>query len=88
MTNRNSLKGKEIVSGDTIIMPIANRMFDTIKSMAIKGRYNKKPISKASRSWLTVKAGRMMARLSSDTELDNDSGQISRAASTKNDSSR
>ena len=47
MTNRNSFKGMDIVTGETIIMPIASRMLDTIRSMMTNGRYSRKPIWKA-----------------------------------------
>ena len=38
MTNRSSLNGKEIVTGETIIMPIASRILETMMSIAINGR--------------------------------------------------
>ena len=38
ITKRSSLNGSEIVTGETIIMPIARRMFDTIMSIAMNGR--------------------------------------------------
>ena len=57
MTNRNSLSGNEIMTGDTIIMPMASRMFDTIRSITTNGRNSRNPISKAAVSSLTMKAG-------------------------------
>jgi len=44
ITNSSSLNGSDIVTGDTIIIPIASRMFDTIMSIAMNGRYTRKPI--------------------------------------------
>ena len=38
ITKRRSLKGREMVTGETIIMPIARRMLETMMSMAMKGR--------------------------------------------------
>ena len=38
MTNRSSLNGREIVTGETIIMPIASRMLETMMSIAMNGR--------------------------------------------------
>ena len=38
MTKRRSLNGSEIVTGETIIMPIARRMFETMMSIAMNGR--------------------------------------------------
>jgi hypothetical protein len=35
ITNKNSLNGSEIVSGLTIIIPMASKMFETIRSMAM-----------------------------------------------------
>jgi hypothetical protein len=44
MTNSINLNGNEIVIGDTIIIPSANSMLETIKSMAINGKYSRNPI--------------------------------------------
>ena len=44
ITKSNSLNGREIVTGETIIMPIARRMFDTMMSIAINGSYTRNPI--------------------------------------------
>ena len=38
ITNSRSLNGNEIVTGDTIIIPIARRMFETMMSIAMNGR--------------------------------------------------
>ena len=38
ITKRSSLNGSDIVTGETIIMPIARRMFDTMMSIAMNGR--------------------------------------------------
>ena len=38
MTNSNSLNGREIVTGETIIMPMARRMLETMMSIAMNGR--------------------------------------------------
>ena len=46
-TNRNSLSGKDISVGETIIIPIAMRMFETMMSMTKNGRKSRKPISNA-----------------------------------------
>ena len=46
-TNRNSLSGKDISVGETIIIPIAMRMFETMMSMIRNGRKSRKPISNA-----------------------------------------
>ena len=43
VTKSRSLKGREMVMGDTIIMPIANRMLEMMRSMAINGRYSRNP---------------------------------------------
>ena len=44
ITNSSNLNGNDIVTGDTIIMPIASRMFDTMISIAMNGSYTRKPI--------------------------------------------
>ena len=44
MTNSRSLNGSEIVTGETIIMPIASSMLETIMSIAMNGRYTRNPI--------------------------------------------
>ncbi|EFZ48857.1 hypothetical protein ECDEC12A_3695 [Escherichia coli DEC12A] len=36
--NNKILKGIEIVTGDTIIIPKANKILEMIKSIAIKGK--------------------------------------------------
>src|SRR3546814_19207673 len=61
-TKKISLKGSEIITGGSIIMPIDMRMEATTMSMLRKGRNSRKPISKARRSSLTMKAG-MSARI-------------------------
>ena len=38
MTKSSNLNGREIVTGETIIMPIASKMFDTMMSIAMTGR--------------------------------------------------
>ena len=40
---QNSFSGSEIVTGETIIMPMASKMLEMIRSMTIKGRNNKSP---------------------------------------------
>ena len=57
ITNRSSLNGSEIVTGDTIIMPIARRMLETMMSIAMKGRYTRNPIWNAFVSSETQKDG-------------------------------
>ena len=67
MTNNSSLNGREIVTGDTIIMPMASRMFDTMMSIAMNGRYTRKPIWNARVSSDTQKLGTSMKKLRSST---------------------
>ena len=38
ITNSSSLNGSDIVTGETIIMPIASRMLETMMSIAMNGR--------------------------------------------------
>lgn len=52
-----SLKGKEMIWGGIIRMPMAISMDATTKSMIKKGRYSKKTIWKATLISLTIKAG-------------------------------
>src|SRR3546814_574386 len=56
-TNKSSLKGSEIVVGDSIIMPSASRMLATTMSITRNGRKIRKPIWNAAVSSLTVNAG-------------------------------
>jgi len=51
------LKGREITAEGSIIMPIDMRIEATTRSMIRKGRKSRKPISKARRSSLIMKAG-------------------------------
>jgi len=46
-TNNINLNGIEIVVGGTIIMPSATSNVVMMMSIAMNGKYNKKPISKA-----------------------------------------
>src|SRR5262249_5751240 len=56
-TKKMSLKGSEMVTGGSIIMPIDMRIEETTRSMMRNGRKRRKPISKARRSSLIMKAG-------------------------------
>lgn len=70
MTNRNSFNGMEIVTGETIIIPMARRMFDTMRSMMMNGRYSRKPSWNAAVSSETRNAGVSTSKLSSDRSRD------------------
>ena len=37
ITNKKSLSGSEMVTGDTIIIPMASRMLETMRSITTKG---------------------------------------------------
>ena len=67
ITIRSSLNGSDIVTGETIIMPIARRMFETMMSIAMNGRYTRKPIWNALVSSETQKDGMRMQKLSGST---------------------
>src|SRR3546814_13602727 len=56
-TKKISLKGSEIITGGSIIMPIDMRIEATTMSMMRKGRNSRKPISKARLSSLIMQAG-------------------------------
>ena len=60
MTKSRSLNGSEIVTGETIIMPIARRMFEMMMSIAMNGRYTRKPIWNAFESSETQNDGMRM----------------------------
>ena len=57
ITNKKSLSGSDIVTGETIIIPIAIRMLEITRSITTKGKNNKNPISKAAVSSVTTNAG-------------------------------
>src|SRR5664279_535643 len=61
-TNSSTLKGREIVTGGSIIMPMLSRMLATTMSTTRKGRKIMKPISKAVFSSLMRKAGSRHSR--------------------------
>ena len=84
MTKRNSLSGREIVTGETIIIPMAMRMFEITRSITMKGRYKRKPISKPAVNSETMKAGVTIRRSSSLMPAENSGGQILRAVDMKN----
>ena len=59
-TKSMSLKGKDIIIGGSIIIPILSRTLATTMSMIKKGTYNTNPIIKAVFSSLMTKAGMRM----------------------------
>ena len=56
-TNKSNLNGREIVSGDSMCIPRASRMFATTISTTMNGRNIRKPIWKASFSSEITKEG-------------------------------
>src|SRR6185369_1958926 len=62
ITKSRSLNGMEIVVGDSMCMPRANRMLATTMSMTMNGTKRMKPIWKASFSSDTTKAGTMIMK--------------------------
>lgn len=56
-TKKMSLKGREMITGGNIIIPMAIRLEATIISMMRNGTKMRKPISKARRSSLIMNAG-------------------------------
>jgi hypothetical protein len=56
-TNKSSLKGRDIITGGSIIMPMLKSILATTISTIRKGRKSRKPISNAVFSSLIAKAG-------------------------------
>src|SRR3954462_7572563 len=83
-TNRNSLSGRDISVGETIIIPIAMRMFETMMSMTKNGRKGGKAISNARVSAELTKAGSRMMKSSSLTFARVAGGQMRAVAERKN----
>ena len=64
------MNGIDTVVGESICMPMAIRMFEMTRSITRKGRKIRKPISKATDSSLTVKAGTTTRKSRSVSALD------------------
>jgi len=57
MMNSNILKGRDIITGGSIIIPMDIRVLETTMSITRNGIYIKKPILKAIVSSLIINAG-------------------------------
>jgi hypothetical protein len=56
-TNSRSLKGSEMTLGESMLIPIASRMFAITMSMMTNGMKTRNPTSNASFNWLVTNAG-------------------------------